>query len=74
MRSTAAAVNHAQPGDPLKAAQVIVATIDSGYAPRRLRLGSNRVAGVEENVTQVIGELASNRERAISCDYTQAAA
>src|SRR5262249_60138732 len=48
MRSFAAAVNHQQPGDPLRLAQVIVQLAAASKPPTRLALGSDTVARIEK--------------------------
>ncbi|MEU6347570.1 oxidoreductase [Streptomyces sp. NPDC046977] len=74
MRLTAEQVNHGQPGDPAKAARVIVETIDSGKAPLRLQLGADCVAGVEHKLAFVRQELDTWREVAVSTGFDQSAA
>jgi NAD(P)-dependent dehydrogenase (short-subunit alcohol dehydrogenase family) len=48
MRSAAPALNHAQPGDPVKGAQAIVDAVDAGAIPVRLFLRSDTIARVTQ--------------------------
>jgi NAD(P)-dependent dehydrogenase (short-subunit alcohol dehydrogenase family) len=72
MRELAAAVNHAQPGNPVRAAEAIVAAVDGGAAPRRLQLGSDCVAAVEGKARAVLEELDAHRAIAAGVDYAAA--
>ncbi|WP_053382670.1 oxidoreductase [Leucobacter celer] len=71
MREIATQVNHDQPGDPVKAAQVIVETIDSGMAPLRLQLGADCVAAVEEKLAFVRQELDTWRDVSVSTGFDE---
>ncbi|PJJ63847.1 oxidoreductase [Compostimonas suwonensis] len=73
MREIASQVNHGQPGDPIKAAQVIVETIDSGTAPLRLQLGADCVAAVEDKLGFVQHELDAWRDVSVSTGFDEAA-
>jgi NAD(P)-dependent dehydrogenase (short-subunit alcohol dehydrogenase family) len=74
MQEIAVQVNHGQPGDPVKAAQVIVETIDSGKAPLRLQLGADCVAAVEEKLAFVRQELDAWRGVSVSTGFDEPAA
>ena len=74
MRRTAKKVNHAQPGDPAKAARTIVEVIDSGRAPGRLQLGADCVAAVERKLTVVRSELDAWRGVSLATGYDDATA
>jgi hypothetical protein len=48
--------NHlAQPGDPAKAAEAILAAVDSDEPPLRLVLGSDAIGNIEERL-EAVGE------------------
>lgn len=47
VRSIATSLNHNQPGDPAKLADVVVALADAPNPPVRLPLGSDTVATIE---------------------------
>ena len=69
MRSFAAAVNHQQPGDPQRLAQVIVKLASEKNPPTRLALGSDTVARVEEKNRAVQRELDLWRSVSLSTDF-----
>jgi NAD(P)-dependent dehydrogenase (short-subunit alcohol dehydrogenase family) len=69
MRRTAAMVNHAQPGDPVKAAAAIVAIAESPLPPLRLQLGTDSVDRVEEKLATVRRELDIWRAVSVSTDH-----
>lgn len=71
MRQIAAQVNHDQPGDPGKAARVIVDTIDAGDAPLRLQLGADCIAAVEKKLDFVRGELDAWRAVSMSTGFDE---
>ncbi|MCC6073918.1 oxidoreductase [Pseudomonas sp. GCM10022188] len=68
MRRFAHAANHAQPGDPLKLAEAILALVNAPNPPQRLPLGSDTVARIEEKNRLVAAELAEWRALAMSTD------
>src|SRR5262249_57240562 len=61
MRTFVAAVNHQQPGDPLRLAQAIVQLAAARKPPTRLALGSDTVARIEEKHPDVERALALRR-------------
>ncbi|MEE6258113.1 SDR family NAD(P)-dependent oxidoreductase [Plantactinospora sonchi] len=64
-------VNHHQPGDPARAASVLVDLVGSGRAPARLPLGRDTVARIEERIEELRAELAEWRELAGSTDHPE---
>ena len=73
-RASAADVNHAQPGDPVRAAGAIVAAVDGGDFPVRLFLGRDTIAVVEGKLASVGEEVERQRANASSTDHEDAAA
>ncbi|WP_433438273.1 oxidoreductase [Nonomuraea sp. CA-141351] len=65
--------NHAQPGDPVKAAEAIVALAAAPNPPMRLQLGADCVARVEAKLQQVATELDQWREVAVGTVHDDAA-
>ncbi|MEV8046881.1 oxidoreductase [Streptomyces griseoluteus] len=53
-----------QPGDPAKAAALILAALDADDAPLRLPLGEDAVTGVLEHLDDIRGDIAAWEERA----------
>ena len=72
MRTFAAAVNHQQPGDPLRLAQAIVQLAAARKPPTRLALGSDTVARIEEKHRDVKRELDLWRSMSLSTDFVRA--
>ncbi|MEV8394027.1 MULTISPECIES: oxidoreductase [unclassified Streptomyces] len=68
-RTGAVDQNHAQPGDPVKAARVIVDLGGSERAPLRIQLGADSVARVEDKLRFVHDELETWRKVATSTDH-----
>ncbi|WP_446038905.1 oxidoreductase [Streptomyces sp. SID1121] len=68
-RERALRSNHAQPGDPVKAACVIVGLGQHPDAPHRLQLGADAVVRVEAKLDQMRDELATWREVSLSTDH-----
>lgn len=68
-RSSAVGNNHAQPGDPAKAARVIVGLGSNPEAPQRLQLGADAVARVEAKLDLMSEELAAWRQVSVSTDH-----
>jgi NAD(P)-dependent dehydrogenase (short-subunit alcohol dehydrogenase family) len=68
-RVQAAAVNHQQPGDPQRLAQVIVQIVAAAKPPTRLALGSDTVARIEEKHRAVQRELALWRSVSLATDF-----
>lgn len=69
MRAFAEAANHAQPGDPLKLAEAMLALVNAPNPPLRLALGSDTVARIEAKNRWVAQELAEWNELALSTDF-----
>ncbi|AZZ75830.1 short-chain dehydrogenase/reductase [Pseudomonas sp. RU47] len=69
MRAFAEAANHAQPGDPLKFAEAMLALVNAPNPPLRLALGSDTVARIEAKNRLVAQELADWNELALSTDF-----
>ncbi|MDF0731809.1 oxidoreductase [Pseudomonas entomophila] len=69
MRTFAASVNHAQPGDPNQFAKAMLTLANAEQPPLRLPLGSDAVARIEAKHAFVEGELAQWRELAMSTDF-----
>ncbi|MCL9802283.1 oxidoreductase [Pseudomonas sp. AKS31] len=69
MRTFAEAANHAQPGDPLKLAEAMLALVNAPNPPLRLALGSDTVARIEAKNRWVAQELAEWNELALSTDF-----
>jgi NAD(P)-dependent dehydrogenase (short-subunit alcohol dehydrogenase family) len=69
MRDFANGANHAQPGDPARLAQAILALAAAPKPPLRLPLGSDTVARIEGKNRFVAGELDAWRALALSTDF-----
>lgn len=69
MRAFAEAANHAQPGDPQKFAEAMLALVNATKPPQRLALGSDTVARIEAKNRLVAQELAEWNELALSTDF-----
>lgn len=69
MRKFAASANHAQPGDPVKFAEAILALVNAPKPPQRLALGSDTVARIAEKHRFVEVELAEWNDLALSTDF-----
>ncbi|WP_192561373.1 oxidoreductase [Pseudomonas gozinkensis] len=69
MRTFAEAANHAQPGDPLKFADAMLALVNAPSPPQRLALGSDTIARIEAKNRLVAQELAEWNELALSTDF-----
>lgn len=74
IRETTARVNHAQPGDPSKAARAIVDMVESPNPPVRLQLGTDTIRAVEAKIGRVQSELATWRAVSESTDHDDASA
>jgi hypothetical protein len=70
-RQWAQTTNHAQLGDPDKAAAAIVEAVTSVRPPLRLQLGSDCIARVQEKLASVASELDVWRDLALSTDYRE---
>ncbi|MEV5386252.1 oxidoreductase [Streptomyces sp. NPDC052721] len=62
--------NHAQLGDPVKAATAMIEVADSPEPPTRIQLGADCVARVEAKLELVAGELARWRQLSLSTAHT----
>jgi len=72
MRTFVAAVNHQQPGDPLRLAQAVVQLAAARKPPTRLALGSDTLARIEEKHRDVKSELDLWRSVSLSTDFVRA--
>ena len=73
-RSRAADLNHGQPGDPDKLAQVLVEFTDAASPPVRLPLGSDTVAAIEAKHAADAAILREWRAVSVSTDFAPEAA
>lgn len=62
----AEAINGNQPGDPIKAADALIAVYERGDSPVHLFLGSDAVARAEAKQEQVRAAIAAHRELSVS--------
>ena len=69
VRKIAAHLNHGQPGDPDKLAQVLVDFADAANPPVRLPLGSDTVAAIEAKHASDAEILAKWRRVSVSTDF-----
>jgi NAD(P)-dependent dehydrogenase (short-subunit alcohol dehydrogenase family) len=69
VRTRAAGLNHNQPGDPSKLADVLVAFVDAPNPPVRLPLGSDTVAAIEDKHKADAGLIAEWRDVSVSTDF-----
>lgn len=69
MRCFAVSANHAQPGDPMKLAEAMLALVNAPNPPLRLALGSDTVARIEAKNRFFGQELAAWREVSVSTDF-----
>ena len=61
--------NHAQPGNPAKLADALLALVNSPNPPQRLPLGSDTVARIEAKNRLVEQELLAWKDVALSTDF-----
>ncbi|MEY4511882.1 MAG: hypothetical protein RLZZ450_4004 [Pseudomonadota bacterium] len=73
MRTFAEGADQQQPGDPSKLADAILTLVESTTPPRRLPLGSDTVAAIEQKHQSVSQELAAWRTLATSTDFARGA-
>ncbi|HSI59861.1 MAG TPA: oxidoreductase [Ideonella sp.] len=71
VRERALAVNGQQPGDPARLAEAILALADAAKPPRRLPLGADAVARIEQKHRDVDAELALWRSLSLSTGFVQ---
>jgi len=69
LRARAASVNHAQPGDPARLAEVLVGFVDTPNPPVRLPLGSDTVAAIEAKHLRDRAILRDWRAVSVSTDF-----
>jgi NAD(P)-dependent dehydrogenase (short-subunit alcohol dehydrogenase family) len=69
VRSVAGSLNHNQPGDPSKLADVLVAFADAPNPPVRLPLGSDTVAAIEAKLKADSLILSEWRSVSVSTDF-----
>jgi NAD(P)-dependent dehydrogenase (short-subunit alcohol dehydrogenase family) len=74
VRRIAAELNHGQPGDPDRLAQVLVDFADAANPPVRLPLGSDTVAAIEAKHISDAEIVAKWREVSVSTDFAAAEA
>ncbi|MEP9379860.1 oxidoreductase [Aquabacter sp. CN5-332] len=70
MRDFAAGANHAQPGDPQKLAEVLVAFVDTPNPPVRLPLGSDTVARITAKNAETDALLRDWHDISVSTDFS----
>jgi NAD(P)-dependent dehydrogenase (short-subunit alcohol dehydrogenase family) len=71
LRNSHSALNHKQPGDPVRAAQAIVEIAEAQDPPLRLQLGTDSFRVVSEKLVQVASEQRQWRQLAASTDFYQ---
>ncbi|SON58677.1 3-oxoacyl-[acyl-carrier-protein] reductase FabG [Mycobacterium simulans] len=69
MRAHALDVNHAQPGDPVKAASAIVDIASAPEPPVHLLLGTDCVQAVEQKIKELKADIAAWRTVSLSTDH-----
>lgn len=70
VRHVATGLNHAQPGDPAKLANVLVTFVDAPHPPVRLPLGSDTIAAIEAKHASDAAILTEWRTVSVSTDFT----
>ncbi len=73
-RQHATDVNHAQPGDPVKAAAAIVEIASAERPPLRIQLGRDSFTAVADKLQFVAEEQQAWRELSVSTDHDDVAA
>ncbi|WP_254514873.1 oxidoreductase [Novosphingobium sp. G106] len=69
VREIASGLNHQQPGDPAKLAEVLIAFVDAPNPPVRLPLGSDTVAAIEAKQVSDTAIVEQWRAVAVSTDF-----
>ena len=69
MRNAVPALNHAQPGDPAKAARAIVTMATAPEPPLRLQFGADTLQAFEAKLDSFRNEMAAWRHVAITTDH-----
>lgn len=65
-------IDGSQPGDPVKAAEAIVAAVESENPPRRLALGAYAIKKIEEKLKAVEADLTAWKTISLGTDYADA--
>jgi len=73
-RARAASLNHGQPGDPDRLAEVVVTFVDEPDPPIRLPLGSDTVAAIEAKLRSDAAIVERWRSLSLSTDFAAAVA
>jgi NAD(P)-dependent dehydrogenase (short-subunit alcohol dehydrogenase family) len=71
-RDWATDTNHAEPGDPVKAAAAMLAIVDAEDPPSRLQLGADSVARVRGKLDHVAREADEWHDLSVSTDHEAA--
>jgi hypothetical protein len=71
-RSRAAKVNHAQPGDPARAAAAIEQIASAGRPPLRVQLGRDSFSAIADKLAFVAGEQRTWHDLSVSTDHNDA--
>jgi NAD(P)-dependent dehydrogenase (short-subunit alcohol dehydrogenase family) len=72
-RARAAQVNHAQPGDPAKAAAAIERIASADRPPLRIQLGRDSLTAIADKLTFVTGEQQAWHDLSVSTDHDDVA-
>ncbi|MEU4602672.1 oxidoreductase [Kribbella sp. NPDC023972] len=70
-RDATLAVSGRQPGDPVRAAAAIAATVDTDVPPLRLLLGSDALAGARARLNRMRAEIDANESLTASVDLVE---
>jgi NAD(P)-dependent dehydrogenase (short-subunit alcohol dehydrogenase family) len=69
MRDFTTKVSGAQPGNPVRLAEVLIEFVNEENPPVRLQLGSDTVAMLEKKIAETLANLARYRSLSLSTDY-----
>ena len=69
VRAILADENHPSPGDPAKMAAIIIASVDTTPAPKRIVLGSDAYAILVNTLTRRLADIEPQKDRAASADF-----
>ena len=72
VREHAAAANHNQPGDPVKAVAAILELASAAHPPLRVQLGTDAFAAVTDKLNAVAAEQQAWHELSVSTDFDDA--
>lgn len=61
--------SYVQPGDPRKAAEVVIAAVTSEHPPLRLPLGADALERIEAKLSRLREDIAGWRERSVATAY-----